>query len=140
MTPAAGWPTLNAALNAVSALLLVAGWRSVRSKRVGRHIACMISACVASACFLLSYLGYHAQAGSIRFLGTGWVRPLYFAVLLSHTVLAVVVVPLVVRTLVLAGRRRFPEHVAAARWTLPVWLYVSVTGVLVYWLLYRGSA
>ena len=130
-------PALNAALNATSAVLLVAGYRCIRSGRIRAHTACMLGACLVSTLFLASYLVYHARVGSVRFLGVGWVRPVYFAVLLSHTVLAVVIVPLILRTLLLAARRRFAEHTALARWTLPLWLYVSVTGVLVYWMLYH---
>lgn len=130
-------PALNAALNASSAALLVAGWGCIRARRTIAHAACMVSACVVSTAFLVSYLTYHAAVGSVRFLGTGWVRPVYVAVLGSHTVLAIVVVPLVARTLFLAARRRFAQHRAIARWTLPLWLYVSVTGVVVYWMLYH---
>jgi len=131
-------PALNAALNATSAVLLVAGYRCIRSGRIGAHVGCMVGACVVSSLFLVSYLVYHARAGSVRFLGAGWVRPVYFAVLFSHTALAIVIVPLVLRTLLLAARRRFAEHRAIARWTLPLWLYVSVTGVVVYWMLYHS--
>jgi uncharacterized membrane protein YozB (DUF420 family) len=131
------WPALNASLNAASALLLTAGFASIRSRRPGAHAACMLGACVVSLAFFVSYLAYHARVGSVRFTGTGWVRPLYFTVLLSHTVLAVVIVPLVVRTLVLALQRRFEAHTRLARWTFPLWLYVSITGVVVYLMLYR---
>ncbi len=130
-------PALNAALNASSAALLLAGWCCIRARRITAHAACMVSACAVSAAFLVSYLTYHAAVGSVRFLGTGWVRPVYFTVLGSHTVLAVIVVPLVARTLRVAARRRFAQHRAIARWTLPLWLYVSVTGVVVYWMLYH---
>ena len=133
------WPALNAALNATSALLVVAGFLAIRGRRIGLHTGCMLAACAVSAGFLASYLAYHARAGSVRFTGAGWTRPVYFAVLLSHTVLAVAIVPLILRTLWLAGRRQFAQHVASARWTLPLWLYVSVTGVVVYWMLYRGT-
>lgn len=133
----AALPHLNAALNAASALLLLAGWWCIRARRIPAHRACMIAACLSSACFLVSYLVYHAHVGSVRFGRTGWVRPAYFAVLLSHTVLAVVILPLVMRTLWLAARSRFIRHAAWARWTLPLWLYVSVTGVIVYGMLYH---
>ena len=130
-------PTLNAALNATSAVLLLAGFFCIRAGKVTAHAALMAGACVVSALFLTSYLIYHAQVGSVHFPGTGWTRPVYFSVLISHTILAIVIVPLVLRTLYLAGRRQFDKHVALARWTFPVWLYVSVTGVIVYWMLYR---
>ncbi len=131
-------PTINASLNATSATLILIGFLCIRARRISVHKWCMISACVVSGAFLVSYLTYHAQVGSVRFLGTGWIRPIYFAILISHTVLAVVIVPLVIRTVFLAARSRFGEHVALARWTLPLWFYVSVTGVIVYWLLYRS--
>lgn len=134
------WPALNAALNALSALLLTAGVIAIRRKRVATHTRLMLGACAVSAAFLMSYVCYHAIAGSTRFPGTGWLRRVYIGVLLSHTVLAVVIVPLAVRTLFLAARQRFVQHVAIARWTLPLWLYVSVTGVLVYWMLYHPGA
>ena len=101
------------------------------------HALCMIGAFAVSTLFLVSYLIYHARVGSVRFLGTGWIRPVYFTLLLTHTVLAMAIVPLAVRTLFLAGRRRFVEHRRIARWTFPLWLYVSVTGVIIYWMLYR---
>ena len=131
-------PALNAMLNATSALLLLVGYLCIRAGRIGSHAVCMVGAFGVSTLFLASYLIYHAQVGSVRFLGSGWIRPVYFAVLITHTVLAVVIVPLVLRALFLAGRKRFDAHAAIARWTLPVWLYVSVTGVLVYWMLYHG--
>ena len=130
-------PTLNAFLNAASATLLLAGWGSIRAKHPIAHARCMVGACGVSVAFLVSYLTYHAQVGSVRFHGTGWVRPVYFAILISHTVLAVAILPLALRTVFLAVRKRFVEHVAIARWTLPLWLYVSVTGVVVYRMLYH---
>jgi uncharacterized membrane protein YozB (DUF420 family) len=134
------FPALNATLNGASAILITAGRtliRSQRRKRVQLHRACMISAVVTSSLFLASYLYYHAHVGSVRFPGQGWVRPVYFALLISHTLLAATVVPLVVVTLTAALRGRFLQHRRIARWTYPVWLYVSVTGVLVYIMLYR---
>ena len=131
------WPALNAVLNATSALLLLAGFFFIRAKRVSRHAAFMSGALGVSALFFMSYLAYHAKVGSVHFLGTGWVRPVYFAVLITHTILAIVIVPLALRTLFLAVRQRFPEHVALARWTFPLWLYVSVSGVVVYLMLYH---
>lgn len=132
-----GLPALNAALNSLSAVLLVAGYLSIRARKVTAHKAFMLSAFASSTLFLISYLVYHAQVGSVRFTGRGWLRPLYFTILLSHTVLAAVIVPLVLITLGRALRGRFDRHRAIARWTLPIWLYVSVTGVIIYWMLYR---
>jgi len=137
MIPLTALPALNATLNGACALLLLAGFLCIRRRRVAAHKACMASACVASALFLASYLTYHYQVGSVRFTGQGWVRPVYFAVLLSHTVLAAAVVPLALVTLARALRGRFDRHVRIARWALPVWLYVSVTGVAIYWMLYH---
>ena len=130
-------PHVNAALNATSAVLLLTGWACIRAKRVGAHRRCMMAACGVTALFLASYLTYHAQVGSVRFRGTGWLRPAYFTILISHTVLAIVIVPMVLRTLFLAVRNRIAAHRAMARWTLPLWLYVSVTGVVVYLMLYH---
>ena len=130
-------PTVNATLNATSAVLLVIGFVLIRRRRIAAHRAVMIAAFCCSVLFLVSYLTYHYQAGSVRFQGTGGVRALYFAILLSHTVLAAAVPFLAVITLVRALRQRFDRHRAIARWTLPIWLYVSLTGVAVYWMLYR---
>lgn len=129
-------PALNAALNATSALLLIAGYLQIRALRVRQHRACMLSAFAVSILFLISYLTYHYHAGSMRFTGQGWVRPVYFAVLTSHTVLAAAVPVLAVLTLRLAWRREFVRHRRLARWTFPIWLYVSVTGVAIYAFLY----
>lgn len=131
------WPALNAALNATSALLLLTGFFCIRAKQISRHAAFMVGALGVSALFFLSYLAYHAQVGSVHFLGTGWVRPAYFTLLITHSMLALVIVPLALRTLFLAVRKRVPEHVALARWTFPLWLYVSVSGVVVYFMLYH---
>lgn len=130
-------PSVNAALNATSALLLLAGVLAIRAKRTRVHAAFMGAALAASAVFFASYVVYHAHVGSVRFQGTGWARPVYFSILVTHTVLAVAIVPLALRTLYLALRRRFPQHVALARWTFPLWLYVSVSGIIVYAMLYR---
>ena len=130
-------PTLNAALNATCAVLLVRGFLYIRRGNVQRHKVCMVLAFLTSIVFLASYLTYHALHGSTRFPGTGWARPLYFSILVSHTILAVAILPLALRTLYLAWRCRFDAHRRIARWTLPLWLYVSVTGVIVYWMLYR---
>lgn len=129
-------PTLNASLNAIAALLLFTGWLFIRRGLVRLHMTCMIAAVVVSTAFLASYLVYHYQVGSVRFQGTGAIRTVYFAILLSHTVLATTVPFLAAITLVRALRRRFERHRAIARWTLPIWLYVSITGVIVYGMLY----
>ena len=130
-------PTLNATLNATSAVLLALGYRFIRAKRILPHTICMLAAFAVSTAFLISYVTYHVHVGRVSFLGQGWIRPVYFFILISHTCLAVVIVPLVLRTLYLALRHRFKEHEHIARVTLPLWLYVSVTGVLVYWMLYH---
>ena len=130
-------PTLNAVLNATSALLLLWGWLLIRRGRREAHRRVMIAALCSSSLFLVSYLVYHAQVGSVRFTGQGPVRTLYFAILISHTVLAVAIVPLVLVTVTRALRGRFDQHRRIARVTLPLWAYVSVTGVVVYWMLYR---
>ena len=130
-------PTLNAILNATSAVCVVSGFLFIRRGRINAHRACMIAALIASALFLVSYLYYHAQVGSVPFRGQGWIRPVYFTILISHTVLAVVIVPLVLITLTRALRGRFDRHKQIARWTFPLWLYVSITGVIVYLLLYH---
>ena len=132
-------PALNAALNATSAAFLLAGFLCIRAKRVSLHALCMVSAFVVSGIFLVSYLIYHARVGAVHFLGRGWIRPVYVVLLLTHTLFAIAIVPLAVRTLFLAGRQRFTEHRQIARWTFPLWLYVSVTGVVIYWMLYRIS-
>jgi uncharacterized membrane protein YozB (DUF420 family) len=130
-------PALNALLNAASAVTLLVGFWLIRRGRWRAHRAAMVTALVLSAAFLTSYLVYHAQVGSVRFQGTGWVRTLYLGILATHTVLAAAVPVLAILTLSRALRRRFDRHAALARWTLPIWLYVSVTGVVVYWMLYR---
>ena len=132
-------PTLNAILNAIAACFLLVGWVLIRRRRMRAHRAAMLAALVCSVAFLASYLVYHSQVGSVRFQGTGPIRTVYFAVLLTHTVLAAAVPFLAAITLTRALRRHFPRHRAIARWTLPIWLYVSVTGVLVYLMLYQMS-
>jgi uncharacterized membrane protein YozB (DUF420 family) len=129
-------PTVNAILNASAAVLLVTGYVFVRRGRIRAHRACMIGAFALSTLFLVSYLTYHAQVGSKRYEGTGPVRTLYLGILLTHTILAALVPPLAIVTLWRALRERFDRHVRIARWTLPIWLYVSVTGVVVYAMLY----
>ena len=130
-------PSVNAALNATSAVLLTMAFVAIRARRIAIHIVLMLAACLVSVVFLASYLYYHAQVGSVRFPGVGWSRPVYFAILISHSILAAAIVPLAIRTVWLASRRRFDQHRMIARWTLPLWLYVSVTGVVVYWMLYH---
>jgi len=130
-------PHLNALLNTVSAVLLLTGYRFIRKRNFAAHKRCMLAALGSSGLFLVSYLVYHFSVGSVRFQGQGWIRTLYFAVLVSHTVLATAIVPLVVITVARALRERFDRHRAVARWTLPLWIYVSATGVVVYWMLYQ---
>ena len=130
-------PTVNATLNSISALLLSIGYLCIRSRRPIAHRNCMVAAFVVSALFLTSYLTYHYHAGSTPFQGEGWMRGVYFAVLIPHIVLAALILPLALCTLYYAIRKRFNTHRRVARWTLPIWLYVSVTGVVVYWMLYH---
>jgi putative membrane protein len=133
----ASLPAVNATLNATSAVLLAFGYFYIRSGRVDAHRRCMLAALATSALFLTSYLIYHYHVGSVPFAGRGWIRAVYFTILISHTILAVVIVPLVLITLARALKENFVRHRAIARWTLPLWFYVSVTGVVVYWMLYR---
>src|SRR5258708_5794485 len=130
-------PHLNALLNSSSAILLISGYRFIRLGRIEAHRNCQIAAVISSTVFLASYLKYHYFHGASRFLGQGIARPIYFAILITHTILAVVIVPLVIVTLVRAARGDFERHRRIARWTLPLWLYVSVTGVIVYLMLYQ---
>jgi len=130
-------PTLNAGLNAASFALLLVGFWLIRRGRREAHRKAMLLALATSAAFLVSYLVYHAQVGSVRFAGQGPVRTLYFTILISHTVLAAAIVPLVLLTAARALRGRFEAHRAMARVTLPLWLWVSASGVAVYWMLYR---
>lgn len=130
-------PAVNASLNAFSTIFISAGWYLIRRGHWRQHIACMITAVVSSAVFLVSYLTYHAYAGSTRFAAAGIVRPIYFTILITHVLLAFTVLPLVIITLVPVFRRRWDKHTRIARWTMPIWLYVSVTGVIVYLMLYR---
>ncbi len=133
----AALPTLNAFLNGSSAALLAMGWVFIRRRRIAAHRACMLGAFCVSVLFLVSYVTYHALAGSRPFTGQGWVRWLYFPILVSHIVLAAAMVPFVLTTLYRALGGEFARHARLARLTLPVWLYVSVTGVVVYWMLYH---
>src|SRR6266487_6600002 len=125
-------PAVNATLNALSGMLLLAGYVLIRARRVRQHRAFMIAAFVTSSLFLVCYVVYHAQVGSVRFARQGFVRPLYFTILITHVTLAALVLPLAIVTLSRGLQSRFDRHRAIARWTLPIWLYVSVTGVLVY--------
>lgn len=131
-------PHLNAVLNSLSAVFLMAGYYFIRRGRIDAHRACMVGALSSSILFLVSYLIYHfVFHGLTRFTGQGLIRPVYFIILLTHTVLAVVIVPFVILTVWRAARRDFARHRKVARWTLPLWLYVSVTGVVVYLILYQ---
>ncbi len=130
-------PHLNAALNATSFLLLVAAFYQIRRGNVQAHRRLMLSALAVSALFLVSYVTYHAQYGSVRFQGQGAVRTLYFVILVTHIILAAAIVPLVIVTVVRALRGDFAPHRRIARWTYPLWLYVSITGVIVYVMLYH---
>lgn len=129
-------PALNACLNATAAVLLTAGWILVRRRRLDAHKACMLAAFAVSTAFLACYLAYHAQVGSVKYQGTGRMRTAYFTILVSHTLLAVAIVPMILRTLWFAYKGRLDRHKRLARWTLPLWLYVSVTGVVIYLMLY----
>jgi len=137
MTDYSIFPKINATLNGCSAVLLVAGRALIARRKIAAHRAVMLTAFGTSSLFLVSYLYYHYHVGSVHFRGTGWSRPLYFTILTSHTVLAAVIVPLVLITLTRGLQERFDRHRAIARWTFPLWLYVSVTGVIVYLMLYQ---
>jgi putative membrane protein len=130
-------PLLNASLNGMSALFLSAAYAFIRRGQVGRHRLCMLTAFGLSTLFLISYVIYHTIAGSTAFTGQGWIRPVYFSILISHILLASLVLPLALTTLFRAWQRTFVQHRRIARWTLPIWLYVSVSGVVVYLMLYH---
>lgn len=130
-------PTLNASLNALASVFLVAGYVMIRSRRIDAHRRCMLSALATSALFLISYVIYHANAGSVPFRGTGAIRAVYFAVLIPHIILAAAILPLALVTTARGLRGDYMRHVRIARWTLPLWLYVSLTGVIVYLMLYH---
>ena len=132
-------PAINATLNAISGVLLFIGYLFIRARKITQHRRCMIAAFVTSSLFLICYVVYHAQVGSVRFTRQGFVRSLYFSVLITHVTLAAVVLPLAIVTLSRGLKARYPQHRRIARWTLPIWLYVSVTGVLVYVLLYQPT-
>ena len=130
-------PTLNAALNFTAAVLIGTGFYFIKQKNIRAHKVCMIAALVVSGLFLTSYLVYHYNVGSVSFTKQGWIRNVYFPLLVTHTVLAAVVLPMVLRTAFLAYKGRWVNHVRIARWTFPIWAYVSITGVVVYLMLYR---
>jgi len=130
-------PVVNASLNALATILLLCGYVAIRRRKIQVHRALMLSAFVTSVLFLISYVIYHAHVGSRPFPGHGPIRTVYFTILISHIVLAAVIPPLAAVTLWQALRSRFERHVRIARWTLPLWLYVSVTGIIVYWMLYQ---
>ncbi len=130
-------PAVNATLNAISGILLLIAYAHIRARRIQQHRRFMIAAFAASSLFLVCYLVYHAQVGSVPFTRQGFVRPLYFTILITHVTLAATVVPLALVTLSRGLKARYPQHRRIARWTFPVWMYVSVTGVLVYVLLYQ---
>ena len=128
---------LNATLNGTSAVLLTCGYVAIRARKIAVHKAFMIAAFLTSTAFLISYLAYHYRVGHVAFNGQGWIRPVYFTLLLTHTVLAIVIVPMIIVTLRRAWLEKFDKHRLIARWTLPLWLYVSVTGVIVYLMVYQ---
>jgi uncharacterized membrane protein YozB (DUF420 family) len=135
--PASALPTLNAILNFTAAVLLTAGYIFIKKRRIEAHKRCMIAALFVSVAFLTSYVVYHLQVRSVPFGGQGWIRPVYFFILISHIILAIVNLPLVLRTSYLGFMERYDKHVVIARKTFPIWMYVSVTGVIVYVMLYH---
>lgn len=130
-------PTLNAVLNSIAAVLIALGYYFIRRRKIDAHRRCMLAAVAVSAIFLVSYVTYHYFAGSVRYTKQDWTRPVYFFILVTHIFLAAAIVPLVLRTVHLGLSNRFASHVRIARWTFPIWMYVSVTGVIVYLMLYR---
>jgi len=130
-------PSINASLNAATAILLILGYTLIRQRAITAHTLCMLGATLTSTVFLGCYLYYHFHHGATRFPGTGLARPVYFTILITHTILAVVQLPLILMTLFRAFKGQFQRHISIARITLPIWLYVSVTGVVIYWMLYR---
>lgn len=130
-------PALNASLNATSAVFLSIGWLLIRRRKIEAHRLCMLGAFVTSSLFLISYVVYHANVGSVPYRGQGAIRMVYFAILITHVILAAAILPLAIVTLSRALSRRFDRHRKIARWTLPIWLYVSVTGVVIYVMLYQ---
>jgi putative membrane protein len=136
--PLSSLPALNASLNAACTVFLLLGYYFICHKKIFQHRVCMIIAFICSTVFLASYLYFHFHAGIIRFGGQGAIRHVYFTLLISHTILAIVNLPLVLITLSFALREKFSSHRRIARWTYPIWLYISVTGVIIYWLLYKA--
>ena len=130
-------PTVNATLNTISGILLTIGYVQIRQRKITAHKNCMLAAFSVSVLFLICYIIYHANTGSKPFTKQGWIRPVYFTILISHIILAFVIVPLALRTLYLAWRERFEQHRRIAKITFPIWLYVSVTGVIIYLMLYQ---
>ena len=130
-------PTVNATLNTISGILLTIGYVQIRQRKITAHKNCMLAAFGVSVLFLICYIIYHANTGSKPFTKQGWIRPVYFTILISHIILAFVIVPLALRTLYLAWRERFEQHRRIAKITFPIWLYVSVTGVIIYLMLYE---
>ena len=137
MLSVADLPKLNAILNFTSAVLLAAGFYFIKQRRIDAHKRCMVAALIVSVAFLTSYVIYHYHAGSVSFTGQGWIRPVYFIILITHVILAIVILPMVLRTAYLGFTARFDKHVPIARKTFPLWMYVSVTGVIVYLMLYQ---
>ncbi len=137
MISIAALPACNAVLNTAATIFLLIGYRAIRRRQVAIHRACMVSAFGTSILFLTSYLVYHAHAGATRFTAAGWIRGVYFTILVTHTVLAALVPFLAATALTFALRGQFTRHARLARWTLPAWLYVSITGVVIYLMLYR---
>ncbi len=137
MIPLEDFPAINASINGTIGLVLLCGYACIRAKKVTAHKTCMITAICLAVLFLTCYLYYHYHHGATRFPGQGWIRPVYFTILISHTILAASVFPLAIITVYRALKGQFERHKKIARWTLPIWLYVSVTGVAVYWMLYR---
>src|SRR5262245_45799027 len=132
-------PAVNATLNAISGILLLVAYALIRARRIEQHRKVMLAAFATSSLFLVCYVVYHAQVGSVRFTRQGFVRPLYFTILITHVTLAAAVLPMAIVTLSRGLKARYSQHRRIARWTLPIWLYVSVTGVLVYVLLYQPT-
>src|SRR5258705_4209037 len=130
-------PLVNATLNAISGVLLLAGYVLIRRRNISAHKFCMLTAFLVSTLFLISYFTYHYHVGSVPFAGTGWLRPIYYTILIPHVILAPFIIPLALVTIYRAWRGQWEKHKRIARWTLPLWLYGSVTGVIVYWMLYH---
>lgn len=130
-------PALNATLNSIATLLLLFGFYFIKQRDIERHKLCMTMAFVTSCLFLISYLIYHFQVGSVAFTGQGWIRPVYFTILITHIILAAAIAPLAVITIYRGWKKQYDKHRRIARWTWPIWMYVSVTGVAIYIMLYQ---